>query len=80
MGALCISAGVKKVPGRRVHEYTAEEPPGKPCTEDNRMLWIVVLLAPYLPSGSFHKSWLPYTETWLRHPAESINTLSNVIL
>lgn len=34
----------------------------------------------YLPYGSFHKSRLPYKETLLRHPSESINTLSNVIL
>lgn len=52
----------------------------KLCANDNRMLWIIVPWVLYLPCGSFHKSWLPYKETLLRHPSESINTLSNVIL
>lgn len=67
----------KKLTGRKAY---VQHPKENLDANNNRMLWIIVLWILYLPYGSFHKSCLPYKEMSLRHPSESTNTLSNVIL
>lgn len=58
----------------------SKHPKEKLFANNSTVLWIIVPWMLYLPYGSFHKSQLPYKETLLRHPSESINTLGNVIL